>query len=633
MVTPIPLTNLVVSYALAALFLPFCAFVIIGLFTLRLPKLSAAIATGALFVSLILSMFLVLGHQSILPCKNAEWSFAWVTLPGLQFEFGILLNPLSLSMLLVVLIVALAVFYYSVEYMEGDTGFGRYFAYLSLFTFSMLGIVLSNNFLQLFIFWELVGLSSYLLIGFWYKKPQAADAGKKAFIVNRLGDYGFLIGILMLWAFTKAYGTGTLNFLRIETLLGTDQATRGAHESLALISLLIFCGVLGKSAQFPLHVWLPDAMEGPTPVSALIHAATMVAAGVYLLARTFFLFAVSPFSLEVIAYIGGFTAIFAATQALAQTDIKRVLAYSTLSQLGYMVLAIGLGSSGIAMFHLTTHAFFKALLFLGAGSVIHMTHEQDIRKLGGLFRDMPVTAVCFMIGALSLAGVFPLSGFWSKDEILVLASGQNPFLFYVAIFTAFLTAVYSTRLVVLTFFGQHTSKMPHAGRAKDPKQWMLVPLLVLTALSVLSGKLGIEKLLHQSFDHHVDWNLKLALSGSLASLLGIGLGFWLYQLAPGSSAALVSRFKLFHQLFANGYYVDRFYDWILMYVQKPVAEACEQFELKIVIQTLVNGTAHAAASCGDWARRLQTGRIQTYTTVFLGGVILMIGFFIMKGLY
>ncbi|MBI4388468.1 MAG: NADH-quinone oxidoreductase subunit L, partial [Candidatus Omnitrophica bacterium] len=423
------------------LFLPLLASATIGVATRRRPKLSGLIAVGTVFLSLLLALRLTLAHWPLENSFQWEWSLAWLSVGGLAFEFGFLLNPLTLLMLLVVLSVSLAIFYYSVEYMERDPGFARYFAYLSLFVFSMTGIVLSNNFLQLFIFWELVGMSSYLLIGFWYEKNSAADAGKKAFLTNRLGDYGFILGILLLWAFTAAHGGGTLNFAALQNTL-PSLAARATPHFFTLITLLIFCGVIGKSAQFPLHVWLPDAMEGPTPVSALIHAATMVAAGVYLLARTFFLFSLSPLAMDFVAYLGGFTVIFAATQALVQTDIKRVLAYSTLSQLGYMVMAIGLGSSGIAMYHLTTHAFFKALLFLTAGSIIHITHEQDMTKMGGLFSKMPLTAIAFIVGALSLSGIYPTSGFFSKDEILLLTHEQNLTLFWVGIATAFLTAIY-----------------------------------------------------------------------------------------------------------------------------------------------------------------------------------------------
>ncbi len=375
----------------------------------------------------------------------------WLSIGDLKIDFGLKLDALSLMMMLVVTGVGGAIHIYSVGYMRGDSGYSRFFACLSLFTFSMLGIVLSNNFIEMFIFWELVGVSSYLLIGFWFEKPSAADAAKKAFFTNRLGDFGFLLGILMVWS-----AASSLNFASVQDALKWSPAIA---ESLGTIGgLLIFCGAMGKSAQFPLHVWLPDAMEGPTPVSALIHAATMVAAGVYMLCRTLFLF--NADALHVIAYIGGFTSLLAALIAVQQNDIKRIIAYSTLSQLGYMVMAVGLNGPTPAMFHLTTHAFFKALLFLAAGSVIiGMHHEQDIWQMGNLRKKMPITFWTFLVGALALSGVPPFSGFYSKDSILAQALEQkNYLLFGVAVFVAALTAFYTFRLFFVVFFGSEKSK-------------------------------------------------------------------------------------------------------------------------------------------------------------------------------
>ena len=399
------------------LFLPLLAAALITLFTQHDRKLSAGLSIGAVVAGFILSLiFVKLNHWG--PVR--ESSVAWLTIGDLRVDFGVRLDPVSLLMLLIVTGVASAIHIYSWGYMSEDRGFARYFACLSLFTFSMLGIVLANNFLELFIFWELVGVSSYLLIGFWFERPAAADAGKKAFITNRLGDFGFLLGILTVWAVF-----GTLRFQEIERALAANRQALGALATTA--GLLIFCGAMGKSAQFPLHVWLPDAMEGPTPVSALIHAATMVAAGVYMLCRVFFLLNIpGSQALEVIAWIGGFTALLSAVIAIQQNDIKRILAYSTLSQLGYMVMAVGLHGPTPAMFHLSTHAFFKALLFLGAGSVIlALHHEQDIWNMGGLRRKMPVTFWTFMVGTLALAGVPPFSGFYSKDSILAQAAKHN----------------------------------------------------------------------------------------------------------------------------------------------------------------------------------------------------------------
>src|SRR5664280_672512 len=426
------------------LFLPLLAAAFITLFTQHNRKLSAGLSIGAVVAGCVLSLIFI-SVNGWGPARESPLN--WLAIGDLHVDFGLRLDPLSLLMMLLVTGVASAIHIYSWGYMSEDRGFPRFFACLSLFTFSMLGIVLSNNFLQLFIFWELVGVSSYLLIGFWFERPAAADAGKKAFITNRLGDFGFLLGILTVWATFN-----TLRFDEIEKTLAANPQALGALATTA--GLLIFCGAMGKSAQFPLHVWLPDAMEGPTPVSALIHAATMVAAGVYMLCRVLFL--LNADALHVIAYIGGFTALLAALIAVQQNDIKRILAYSPLSQLGYMVMAVGLSGPTPAMFHLTTHAFFKALLFLGAGSVIHaLSGEQDIWKMGGLRKKMPITFWTFFIGMLALSGIPPFSGFYSKDSILAQALDEKSYLLFgVAVFVAALTTFYMFRLFFVAFLGE-----------------------------------------------------------------------------------------------------------------------------------------------------------------------------------
>lgn len=411
--------------AWTALFAPLAACVVITLFFLRAKTQSALVAIAGILISFVCTVLLFLQIFHAHPPVEFQQSLAWIHTDSLTIDFGVLINPLAIMMLMVVTGVGSAIFIYSKGYMAEDPGMPRFFAYLSLFAFSMIGIVLSNNFIQLFIFWELVGLSSYLLIGFWYEKPSAADAGVKAFVVNRVADFGFLCGILLLWSVSNV-GNG-------RSFLFTDLAGT-VHQMdphlLGVVALLIFCGVIGKSAQVPLHVWLPDAMEGPAPVSALIHAATMVAAGIYLLARTFFLFEPLTTALAVIAYVGAITAFLAATLAVVENDIKRILAYSTLSQLGLMVMAVGLAGPLQGMYHLTTHAFFKALLFLAAGSVIcALHHEQNIWKMQGLLKQMPITGWTFLIGTLALCGIFPLSGFWSKDEILALAAQHNAVLY------------------------------------------------------------------------------------------------------------------------------------------------------------------------------------------------------------
>src|SRR5438309_4321285 len=426
------------------LFLPLLSAAAITLFTQKNRALSAGLSIGAIALSFVLSI-LFIAANGWEPLKR-ETLVTWLEVGDLQVDFGLRPDALSLLMLLVVTGVGGAIHIYSQAYMRDDRGFSRYFAGLSLFTFSMLGIVLANNFLMLFVFWELVGVSSYLLIGHWFERPSAADACKKAFLTNRLGDFGFMLGVLMVWGLA-----GGLNFSLIEDQLRQNPALFGSLTTVA--GLLIFCGAVGKSAQFPLHVWLPDAMEGPTPVSALIHAATMVAAGVYLLCRVFFIF--STPALHVIAWVGAITALLAALMAAQQNDIKRILAYATLSQLGYMRLALRVPRPTPAMYHLTTHAFFKALLFLGAGSVIHaLHHEQDIWKMGGLKNKMPVTFWTFTLATLALCGVPPFSGFFSKDEII--AATLNPehgslWLFVLAVGVAFLTTFYMSRLVLVAF--------------------------------------------------------------------------------------------------------------------------------------------------------------------------------------
>ena len=427
--------------------LPLVAFLLIAVLASRPEdeRVAPGIIITALLGSLALSVAALLRIASDGPF---QLTISWLSVGALSFDLGITVDYLAAIMLIVVCTVSLLVQIYSIGYMKDERGYGRYFAYMSLFSGSMLGLVISNNLAQTYIFWELVGICSYLLIGFWYRKPAAAAAAKKAFVVTRFGDLGFLAGILVI----SALPGSSFNF---STLAGYVSGHHIAAGTLTLISLLIFSGAVGKSAQFPLHIWLPDAMEGPTPVSALIHAATMVAAGVYLVARCYFLF--TPTSLLVVAIIGAITLFFAATMGVAENDIKRVLAYSTISQLGYMMLALGVGGYVAGVFHLITHAFFKALLFLAAGSVIHAVHTNDMWQMGGLYKRMRITALTCLAGSLALAGVFPFSGFWSKDEILVAAwSSRLPghmVFFAVAVVAAFLTAFYVFRLWFLTFGG------------------------------------------------------------------------------------------------------------------------------------------------------------------------------------
>src|SRR5216110_1410977 len=452
---------------------PLVSTAVITLFTLRWKAVSSVISIAAVLVSFTCSC-LIFTQSGI-----AATEFAWIDISGtFKVPLGFTLDQLSKTMLLVVSGVGATIHIYSLGYMRNDEGKSRYFAALSLFMFAMLCIVLANNFIMLFIFWELVGFTSYVLIGHWFHRDAAADAGNKAFITTRIGDFGFMIGILMVWM-----ATGSIVFSEIAPRM-PSLASHPAFVTIA--ALLIFCGAVGKSAQFPLHVWLPDAMEGPTPISALIHAATMVAAGVYMLVRVAFVIQSSQTALLVIAWVGTITAVMAALIATQQNDIKRILAYSTLSQLGYMVMAVGLASNDAAMFHLFTHAFFKALLFLAAGSIIVMLHhEQNIWKMGGLSRNLPITFLTFVVGALALIGCPPFSGFFSKDAILVIAYERNMPIFMVSLLTAFLTAFYVIRLFVVVFFGNARSEI--ARKSNESPAVMTAPLIVLALLAILGG--------------------------------------------------------------------------------------------------------------------------------------------------
>src|SRR5213595_385061 len=452
---------------------PLVSAAVITLFTMRWKMLSSSISIVAVLVSFIFSCLIFAQRTS----TAAE--FTWIAVIGLfHVPFGLTLDQLSRTMAVLVSGVGALIHIYSLGYMRDDEGKSRYFAALSLFMFTMLGIVLANNFVMLFIFWELVGFTSYVLIGHWFYRDAAADAGNKAFITTRVGDFGFMLGILMIWM-----PTGSVVFPELADRM-SGLTTHPAFVTIA--ALLIFCGAVGKSAQFPLHVWLPDAMEGPTPISALIHAATMVAAGVYMLVRVAFVIQASQTALLVVAWIGAITAAMAALIATQQNDIKRILAYSTLSQLGYMMMAVGLASNDAAMFHLFTHAFFKALLFLGAGSVIVMLHhEQNIWKMGGLSRKLPITFVTFAVGALALIGCPPFSGFFSKDAILAIAYERNTPIFIVGLFTAFLTAFYVVRLLVIVFFGKSRSEI--ARKSGESPFVMTGPLIVLALLATIGG--------------------------------------------------------------------------------------------------------------------------------------------------
>jgi NADH-quinone oxidoreductase subunit L len=611
------------------LFLPLLSVAVITLFTLHSKVLSSLISIGAVVTGFILTVLFITAngfHPEV-----TETSISWLSIGGLNVDFGLKLDALSMMMLLIVTGVGGAIHIYSYEYMHEDRSMARFFAFLSLFTFSMLGIVLANNFLMMFIFWELVGVSSYLLIGFWFEKPSAGDAAKKAFITNRLGDFGFLFGILMVWGLL-----GSLNFGELQSSLLANPALLGTSATLA--GLLIFCGAMGKSAQFPLHVWLPDAMEGPTPVSALIHAATMVAAGVYMLCRSIFLF--DHAALQVIAYIGGFTALLAALMAVQQNDIKRIIAYSTLSQLGYMVMAVGLNGPTAAMFHLTTHAFFKALLFLSAGSVIiGMHHGQDIWQMGNLRKKMPVTFLTFLVGALALSGIPPFSGFYSKDAILAQAMEQkNYLLFGVAVFVAGLTAFYTFRLFFVVFFGKEKSK--EASHAHESPLVITLPLVALAVLAAVGGFIGItnnygaqfsaehETLsIAQQFLEPLHAPVPMAIGIGVA-LVGIFLAFSLYKNA--TLDPLPAKLGVLATWMRDKFYFDELYEATFIRLHDFLAAVAGWIDRWLLEGFCIGGIRGGTDLAGRALRLVQTGNLQTYAFLFVLGVAVLLYFVLGK---
>jgi len=601
------------------LFLPLLAAVAITLFFQRNVYITTALSVGAVLISFGLNGYLL---AEFLSGSTPGVSLDWLQVGSLHIQFGLRFDALSLLMLLIVTGVGSLIHIYSMQYMAGDPGYTRYFACMSLFTFSMLGIVVSNNFFQMFVFWELVGVSSYLLIGFWFKKPAAADAAKKAFLTNRLGDFGFFTGIVLVWAIA-----GTLNF---DELSGKLHVNPELFDTAAtVVGLLIFCGTVGKSAQFPLHVWLPDAMEGPTPVSALIHAATMVAAGVYMLCRVFFLFTIP--ALHAISWIGGITALLAALIAVQQDDIKRILAYSTLSQLGYMVMAVGLGEPTTAMFHLATHAFFKALLFLAAGAVIHgMSKEQDIWKMGDLWDKIPLTFRVFLIGTLALCGLPPLSGFYSKDAILAAAYEHNKALFAVGVLAAFLTTFYMFRLIFVVFFGKPKSelaKIRHHPRKSRP---IAYPLVLLALASVAGGFVGIRHFITPQFlpdapEVPIFAPLEPFLTAPYPAMMGlaafvVGLAAAYFCYAGVETDPMPVKLPGLSGMLRQKFYFDEFYAEVVDLFHDTPAQAVNLCDLGI--QLLVRLAQATTEWTGRVLRLVQTGNLQTYTLLMVAGVAL-----------
>ncbi len=633
----------------AILLLPIASLLVTASVTRPYPKISGYVTIAAIGTAFLFALWTL---DSVIESDGhalAFGSYHWLKVstdnpvlqqlggPNLSIDLALRIDGLSAIMLVVVTAVSLLVQIYSQGYMEGDGGYSRYFAYMSLFTAAMLGLLMMDSILMVYVFWELVGLGSYLLIGFWFHKKSAADAAKKAFLTTRLGDIGFLLAVLLIW--TK---TNTFNIPLIQEMAQNGKIT---DTVLTLFALGIFAGAVGKSAQFPLHVWLPDAMEGPTPVSALIHAATMVAAGVYLVARMYPVFQMSDEALKTVAYVGGFTAIFAASIGIVVTDIKRVLAYSTISQLGYMMLALGTGGYIAAIFHLFTHAFFKALLFLGSGSVNHATGTFDMRKMGGLKQYMPITYATFVVGSLSLAGIVPFAGFWSKDEILGSAWQDDKILWAVAMAVVFMTAFYSFRAIFLTFHGDYKGGEPpehgvhdaHAGKPHESPLVMALPLLILAVPATLAGFVnfpthGTEALAHllegalpessAAALHHESFNWGIAISSSALAFAGIGLAYVVYQAKAISSESLQKVWGPVHTLVARKYYMDELYENLIVKegLYNIVTRAGQWVDTNI-IDGAVNGAATVARRTGDGLRWVQSGSVQAYGTVGFAGLV------------
>jgi NADH-quinone oxidoreductase subunit L len=617
--------------------IPFAGFVISLLLGKKYANIASRISTIFLGICVLLSFYAV-----YLVYSKGTFSVetTWYLTGKFSIDMGLLADGLSAMMLVVVSVVSFLVHLYSIGYMHGDTRFGLFFVYLQLFSASMLGMVLASNYLQMYIFWELVGLCSYLLIGFWYEKQSASDAAKKAFLTTRIGDVGMMIGILLIFL-----NTGTLAFGKI---FGFVEEGAISPAIVTASSILLFCGAVGKSSQFPLHVWLPDAMEGPTPVSALIHAATMVAAGVYLVGRSFPLFAASPQAMLTVAIVGVFTAVFAASIAVVQTDIKKILAYSTISQLGYMIFALGLGAYVAGMFHLMTHAFFKALLFLGSGSVIHATGTQEIGEMGGLAKKMKTTTWTFVTGALSLSGFPLLAGFWSKDEILGFAFDKGRYVFFaIGAFTAFLTAFYMFRLVFVVFAGKQSHASEHAH--ESPKT-MTIPLVILAVLAIVAGYVGApfvsgsysigEFIRNGMHIEHLEFNYIPMVISVVVALSGILLAYLMYGRKSVPTDWLYRFVKPYYRVLKNKYYMDEIYSRAIIRPGIKFANLVNWFDKNVidgfinligrltvliskgvhlfdlgVVDGFVNWTATETYNSGKRLRKLQTGNVSAYAIV------------------
>jgi len=622
------------EYYILILLFPLAGFlfnILIGRFLST--KWVSCIGTFSIFGSLIVSIFAIL---EVFQGKTIEYNvYTWILSDDLKISFGYLIDQLTAVMLFVVCFVGWLIHIYSVGYMHGDPGYSRYFAYLNLFVFSMLLLVMGNNLVMLYFGWEAVGLCSYFLIGFWYEKKSASDAGKKAFIVNRVGDFGFALGIFLL--FISVYSLNYTDvFQKIPEIQGKTLNLLGWHVDLiTLITLLLFCGAVGKSAQIPLYVWLPDAMEGPTPVSALIHAATMVTAGVFMVSRLSPLYNLSEVALAVVAITGTVTAFYSATIGLVQRDIKRIIAYSTISQIGYMFAACGVVAYGAGVFHLYTHAFFKALLFLGAGSVMHaMAGQLDIYKMGGLKKKMPITYITFLIAALTISGIPGLSGFFSKDEILwyafASAKPYGKFVWILLTITAALTAFYTFRIVFVAFHGKFRGTEEEFKHVHEAPSIMTIPLIVLAFGSILVGYFSIphflDPLLGEPKLVAPDEQKKMVMAFSIiAGLLGIAIAWYMYLAKPTIPEKLTNTFKGVYKILWNKYYVDELYSFLFV---KPTLwisyKFIERFTDIRIIEGIVNGVPALIYKISRLIRPVQTGQIQHYAIFMILGIIVFV---------
>jgi NADH-quinone oxidoreductase subunit L len=633
--------------------LPLITFVILGLFGRKyLSGISGILGTASLLTSTVLSFvaakqyFFVDGKVNGVFQKIVAFKFTWLAFsPGLSIDLGMIIDPISVMMLVVVTSVSLMVHVFSLGYMKGEERFATYYAFLSLFTFSMLGLILSANIFQVYMFWELVGVSSFLLISYYFNKPSAVAASKKAFIVTRFADLGFLIGILIL-----GYYGGTLDIgLLIERFTSVHSTQFIAITSASFLGAsmltwgltLVFMGGAGKSAMFPLHIWLPDAMEGPTPVSALIHAATMVVAGVYLVARMFPVFAMDEAALNIVTYVGAASALFAAVIACTQTDIKRVLAYSTMSQIGYMMFALGISKSGgesglgymASMFHLFTHAFFKSLLFLGAGSVIHMVHSNDMKDMGGLRKLMPVTHIAFLIACLAIAGIPPFAGFFSKEEILTAAFHENKIVFGIALFTAALTSFYMFRLYFNIFWSKEAPTAIHAQadygqdhhdtHAHGEGPWVMkLPLLILAACAVGVGFVPFSQLVTsdgKALETHID--VVFSIAPVVLSVLAILLAARFYKNQNNKSDKVATALGGFYTAAYKKFYIDEVYIFITKkiifpFIGQPIAWADRN-----MVDGFMQSLAKITAKLSELIKGLQSGKVQNYAMYFFGGIV------------